>query len=147
MLVTFNEMWAFSTFMMAPLFEKSRNMRPENSAAARLAGASRSAVLAAVLPQIVGQQAQRLVVGGVEVEGPLPARLHHARVDQPLQVVTEGRRRHVQMRLDRACGGPFRPRLHDEPKDRQAHGVTERAELFRVMTEPVAHFILLHLSK
>jgi hypothetical protein len=57
------------------------------------------------------------------------ASLEKTRIAQPLQVVTERRRRKVDMTLDLACRRPAFSRLHDEPQDTQAHGMTQRAEL------------------
>ena len=106
-----------------------------------------AAVLAAVFPQVVGEPAERVVVGRVVVERALAAGPHHARVDEALEVVAERRGRQVDVRLDVAGGGALRARLHDEAQDRQANRVPERAELLGVMLQLPAHDLLLNYSK
>jgi hypothetical protein len=75
------------------------------------------------------------------------ARLHDAGIDEAFEVMTERRGRHVDMRLNRACGRAFRPRLHDEPKNRQAHGVPQCTQLLGVMFQFRGHALLLDHSK
>lgn len=81
------------------------------------------------------------------MEGPLSARLQDARVNEALQVVAERRGRQSDVSLDGPRRCAFRPRLHSEPKDREAHRVPQCAQLLRVMIQLRRHTILLTLPK
>src|SRR5215831_7186515 len=124
MLETLSETWGLMTFMRAaPFSTKIEVAGTKKSAAGAVA-----ALLAAVLPEIVGQLAKGAVVGRVVMEGAFAARLHHAGVDQPFQVVAERRGWQIDVRLDLARRCALRSRLHDEAKNAQADGMSERAE-------------------
>jgi hypothetical protein len=106
-----------------------------------------AALLAAIFPEVRRQVAKRFVVGGVIVERAFAPRLHDAGIDEAFEVMAERRGRHVDMRLNRACGRAVRPRLHDEPKNRQAHGVPQCAQLLGMMLQFRGHALLLDHSK
>jgi hypothetical protein len=68
-------------------------------------------------------------------------------IQQALQVMTECRRGQVDMGLNLAGGPSVFAALHDEAKDRQPDGVTERRKLVCVMFELVHSRLLLVFSK
>jgi hypothetical protein len=111
------------------------------SAAARL-----TALLAAVLPEVVREGSEGGVVGGVEVEGAFRASRRYARVDEALQVMAECRGRKVDVGLDVTRGGAFRAGLHDVPENLEPDRMSESTELLGVAFELRGHGIFLIFS-
>ena len=95
------------------------------------------ALLAAILPEVVGQSAKRAIFRGVIVKCALLATNEQTCIQQALQVMTECRGGQVDMGLNLASGPSVFAALHDEAKDRQPHWMTERCKLVRVMFELV----------
>src|SRR6186713_943975 len=81
------------------------------------------------------------------MERALAATFQQLCVHQPLQVVAQGRGGQVDTGLNvTRCRAPV-SRLHDETQDREANGVTERAQLFGVTVELRRHRLFLTNSK
>jgi hypothetical protein len=70
----------------------------------------------------------------------------HARVDQPLQVVAEGRGGQVHVGLDVPRRGALAACLHHEAQDRKADGMAQCAELLSVTFDFRGHDIVLVFS-
>jgi hypothetical protein len=70
-----------------------------------------------------------------------------ARLKQAIQVMTQRGRWHVDPRLDVASARPIPPALHNNPQDRKAYGMAQRAELGGMTLELRAHPLLLICSK
>ena len=85
--------------------------------------------LAVVLPDVVRERAERAVVGGIVVERPLTPTVKEPRIGQALQVVAQRRGGHVDVSLNVAGGDTLIAPLNHEAEDRQAHGMTESAQL------------------
>jgi hypothetical protein len=112
--------------------------KKRDSAAAALA-----ALFATILPEIGGQLAERVVVRGIEVERAFTPGLHDPGVDQALQMVAEGRRRELDVFLDRTGGSPLWAGLDDEAEDGETHGVAESAKLLCMMLQFRGHALIL----
>src|SRR5262252_4898552 len=123
------------TFMVAAPYSIKFEIPGTKKSAAR----ALTALLAAVLPEIVGQLAKSAVVGRVEMEGAFAARLHDPGVDEPFEVVAERRSRQIDVRLDFTRRGTVGPCLDDEAEDAQAYGVSERTELFGMLLQFRGH--------
>jgi hypothetical protein len=107
-------------------FEKNRiNSAKKSPSAARVL----AALLAAVLPQVGREPAEGVIIGGVVVERAFAPRLHHARVDQPLEMMTQRRCWELDVLLDGAGRRTFWPGLDDEAEDRESHGMAQGAQL------------------
>lgn len=113
------------------LLRKESNNSGKKGADPRSAAAL-AAAFAAVFPEVVGETAKRVVLGGVVVERALRAGRQEVGVDEALEVMAERRRRHVDMALDVAGGGSLGAGLHDEPKHPQTYRMAERAQLLCV---------------
>src|ERR1700722_14443707 len=111
------------------------------------AAAALTSLLAAVLPEVVRQDAQRRVVGGVVMERPLGARGEDPCVEQAFQVMTQRRRREVHMGLDLPGSGALGSRLNHEAEDLQPDRVAEGTELLGVTLYLRGHEVLLIFSK
>src|ERR1700736_4580456 len=93
------------------------------------------AALAAVLPEVFGERAQRLDVGAVKDEASVPPRDDEPRARQAVEVMAERRPRDVELRLDVADHGAVLGSLNDRSQNRQADGATERRQLLRVLLQ------------
>ena len=105
------------------------------------------ALLAAVLPEVVGQSAKRAILGGVIVKCALLATHEQPSAQQAFQVMAECRGGQIDVGLDLTSRPSDFAALHDEAEDRQPHGVTERRKLVRVMFELVHSRLFLVFSK
>ncbi len=90
------------------------------------------AALAAVLPQVVRETSESGEIGRVVVGRALATCGEQACLDEPLEMMTQGRCRHVHVSLDVAGRRALRTALNDEAQDRQPHRVPKGAELGRV---------------
>jgi hypothetical protein len=97
------------------------------------------AALAAVFPEVIRQRADRGKLRAVVVKRSLVAARQQSGFDEALQMMTEGGRGQIDVRLDLACGGPLGAALDDIPEDRKANRVTKGAELFAVSFELWRH--------
>src|SRR5258708_4902258 len=128
----FRETCGLRMFMGHPsLLRNSSKFLGKKSAACLRALSS----LAAVLPQVVGEGAQRVVVGPVVDECALAPRGKQPRRRQAFEVMAERRRRNIKLALNLPGGGPLRVPLHDVAHDREAQRVPECPELLRMMFE------------
>src|SRR5688572_32654293 len=101
MLRTLRDRWGLRIFMMFSSFLPNNSNNSSKKMGARGDSAALGlAALAAVFPQVVGQASQAREIGGVVVVRPLAARTEQPCIDQLLEVVTQRRRRQVDMRLD-----------------------------------------------
>ena len=75
------------------------------------------------------------------MEGSIPTRPHHPRIDETLEVVAERRGRHIHMGLNGAGSGAFRARLDDVSQDREPNRVPESPELLSVLAQFSAHLL------
>src|SRR5882724_3672516 len=103
--------------------------------------------LAAILPEVVGQGFEGVVIGAVEHERPLVAAVEQTRDRQPLQVMAQRRSGQVDVVLDLSRWRALRIALDDEPQDGQAGRVPQRAQLLGVLVEFARHGPFLLISK
>ena len=99
----------------------------------QLATRAFAAVLAAVLPEVIRQSPERVVVRGEVAERSFFSRVDHASIEEPLEMMTQRRGGEIHMCLDGPRGHALAARLHDEPENRQPDGMTKRSELLGVM--------------
>jgi hypothetical protein len=143
MVETLSETWGSRTFMDLLPRNSNHSTKKERGSAARPAATP----LAAVLPEVAGEVAQRRIVGGVVVVRPLGAAGEHPSLDEALQVVAEGRGWQADVRLNVARGRAITATLNDEAEDLEADRVAECAELLGVTFERRGHVLLLTFSK
>src|SRR5947208_12063044 len=97
------------------------------------------ASLAAVFPDVRGERAQGLVVGGVIDEGAFAPGLNEACAREALQVVAQRGGGQIEMVLDVAGGRAFGFALDDVTQDGEPRGLAQRAEFFGVAVELRGH--------
>ncbi|AUX27272.1 uncharacterized protein SOCEGT47_078560 [Sorangium cellulosum] len=107
--------------------------RPARERIGHQKSAASIASLAAILPQVRGEGAERIVVGPVVVESPLSPALQDASLDEPFQVMAQRRGRKADVLLDRTCGCPLLASLNHEAQHIQSHRVAQRRELSSMM--------------
>src|SRR5258708_24004562 len=90
------------------------------------------ASLAAVFPDVRGERAQGLVVGGVIDEGAFAPGLDEARAREALQMMAQRGGGQIEMVPDLACGRAFGLALDDVTQDGESRGMPQPAELLRV---------------
>lgn len=93
------------------------------------------------------QRAQHADIGRSVLERALTASRHEVGIHEPLEVMTQGRRRHVDVALDVARARAFAAGLHDEAQNRQTNRMAERAELLGTSFKLRDHNSLPTLSK
>src|ERR1041385_530367 len=135
MLETFSDTCGLTMFMRFLPSKKIEQSDERKSATTRLPLPTG----AAVFPEVVGEPAERAVVGGVIVERALGSRGDDPGVDEPLQVVAQRRSREIDVALDVAGRGAARTGRDDETQDLQPDRVPERAQLLRVPFELRRH--------
>ena len=89
-------------------------------------GRAIAAALAAVLPKVVRQTAQGVVVGGVVVKRAFRVADEHLGIQQPFEVVAQRGRREVDVALNLTSRAAALAALHDEAQDRQTNRMTQR---------------------
>src|SRR5580658_9970857 len=90
------------------------------------------ALLAAVLPEEVGESAKRHVVGRVEEGLALAASCHEPRVHHSVEVVVQRRPGDVELLLQLGRRDPIGASLYDRSQDRKTGFMTEGGELLGV---------------
>src|SRR5882672_8908082 len=123
---------------------------PTNSATARfgseggvtdsvISAAAPLPALATILPEVVGERAKGAVIGAVVDERPFAAGRQQAGGREPLQVVAERRRWHVELGLDLPGRRSALLALNDVAQDRKTDRAAERGELSGVAPELCRH--------
>lgn len=80
------------------------------------------------------------------MERAFPTHREEPGVDESLQVVTQRRRGHADVRLNVTGRSAVLPGLNDEAQGLETHGVAERGECFGVAGELRGHPLLLIFS-
>jgi hypothetical protein len=128
------------SFVTSIIFEQVNAKKPGSAA---LGGTT----LAAVLPEIVGQAAEGLEVGGVVVERAFAPRLEESGIHEALEVVTQCGGGHIHVMLNVPRRRTVRPALHDEAQDREADRMPECGQLLGSLLQFGGHALLLIFSK